>query len=152
MRGSVRGAPRRGRSRAGYTNSSPPYRDADAPLSIWRLLPFILFYGGAEELHWSFLRGALWEILLTSPLTIELPFYWAVWIAAGIVVVELALRRLHAEEWLVYLVVLATSSTLFLFTRNFWLCWILHSTALLILLPALRTPIALLDFRQRTSS
>lgn len=93
----------------------------------------VILFSGAEEFHWVFLRAAVWETLLVTPPVVELPSYWAIWIAAAIVVVETAVRRLTAEAWLVQLTALATTSILFLYTRNFWLCWILHAAVVALL-------------------
>ncbi len=90
---------------------------------------------GAEQFHWVFLRGALWELLVYAPLSVGSPSYWAVWIAGLIVLVESILYRLSAQEWLVQIVALVATSIIFLYTRNFWLCWLLHATITLILAP-----------------
>ena len=103
--------------------------------SAWSVALSAIVLGGAEEFHWVFLRGAMWEILLFAPLSIDLPAYWAVWMAGIIIVVETALRRPAREQWLIQLTLLITTSILFLYTRNFWLCWILHSSALALLTP-----------------
>jgi hypothetical protein len=107
-----------------------------ARLPGWQRILWVIFLGGAEEFHWVFLRGALWEILLTAPVTVEPPAYWAIWAAAALIVFETALRRPPFEQWLIQITVLVATSILFLYTRNFWLCWILHATALLLLNPS----------------
>ncbi len=99
----------------------------------WRTVIPILLLSGAEEFHWVFLRGALWESLLMAPSAPELPAYWAIWIAALWVLAETALRGPSFEQWLVQIAVLTATSILFLYTRNFWLCWMLHGAAVLIL-------------------
>ena len=109
----------------------------------WRTILLVIFLSGAEEFHWVFLRGAVWEILLTAPVTLELPAYWAIWIAAALVLLETALRRPSFEQWLLQIAVLTTTSILFLYTRNFWICWILHSAAVLILITSSRTQLSL---------
>lgn len=102
-------------------------------LPIWQYASLAVLVGGTEQFHWVFLRGALWEALLTAPDPPGLPAYWAIWIAAVVVVIETLLRRLSFEQWLVQLTALATTSILFLYTRNFWLCWILHSAIIAIM-------------------
>jgi hypothetical protein len=104
-----------------------------ARLPSWQGVLWVIFLGGAEEFHWVFLRGAMWEILLTAPVSVETPAYWAIWAAAAFVVFETALRRPPFEQWLIQITVLVATSIVFLYTRNFWLCWILHATALLLL-------------------
>lgn len=106
---------------------------------FWRYAALIIVLGGIEEFHWVFLRGALWETLFLAPTAVELPAYWSIWLAAAAVVFETALRRPSFEQWLVQVTVLATTSILFLYTRNFWLCWILHCAAILILTANSRT-------------
>ncbi len=105
----------------------------------WRTILLVIFLGGAEEFHWVFLRGAVWEILLTAPVPLELPAYWAIWIAAVLgpagdcpaptIVRAMASPDRSADH----------NSILFLYTRNFWICWILHSAAVLILITNSRT-------------
>jgi hypothetical protein len=104
-----------------------------ATTPAWQFIALVIFLGGAEEFHWAFLRGAIWEILLTAPNPLELPAYWTIWIAAAFIILENALWRPTFEQWLLQIALLATTSILFLYTRNFWLCWVLHSTAVLIL-------------------
>lgn len=88
---------------------------------------------GAEEFHWAFLRGTLWEVLLTSPTPSTLPIYWAVWGSTLLALPELLLGGRNLLERLVKLVILVSTSILFLYTRNFWLCWMLHTFAGLVL-------------------
>lgn len=90
---------------------------------------------GAEQFHWVFLRGALWELLILAPLSIDAPSYWAIWIAGAIVLFESVLYRLSARQWLLQLVALTATSIVFLYTRNFWLCWMLHTAITLMLAP-----------------
>jgi len=118
----------------------------------WQTVLFIVAVAGAEQLHWSFLRGSLWEIMLTMPDPPDLPAYWAIWIAALIVLGEAALRRPAFVQWLSLLTILATTSILFFYTSNYWLCWILHGFAAMILTShtdARRVPAAGADRLQR---
>jgi hypothetical protein len=87
---------------------------------------------GAEEFHWAFLRGTLWEVLLTSPTAIALSIYWAIWGSALLALPELLLNGRNLLERLLKFIILVTTSILFLYTRNFWLCWMLHAFAALI--------------------
>jgi hypothetical protein len=95
---------------------------------------------GAEEFHWSFLRAALWELLLALPVVPTFPLYLATWLAALLAAVEILFVHHEFVPRLAKLVVLATTSVLFLYTRNFWLCWFLHASAWLILNPRFATP------------
>lgn len=134
------------RAAVGFTETLPPQTQQSTPVEVpgadhtenahapvWHFIALVILLSGAQEFHWAFLRGAVWEILLKAPNQPELPAYWAIWIAAFFVFLETALRRPSFEQWLLQITVLATTSILFLYTRNFWLCWILHSAAILIL-------------------
>ncbi|MFN8486980.1 MAG: hypothetical protein U0350_05255 [Caldilineaceae bacterium] len=89
---------------------------------------------GVEEFHWCFVRGAVWELLQTAPTPPSLPAYWAVWIAAALVAPETVLRQSAAQR-LFNLVVLIATTVLFFYTRNFWLCWLLHVAAQFVINP-----------------
>jgi hypothetical protein len=96
---------------------------------------------GAEEFHWAFLRGSLWELLLDAPNVLSVPAYAAVWLAAGlaglgILVTHSGLMRMSKG------IVLIATTILFFYTRNFWLCWLLHGAAWSIIQqqPANRSP------------
>lgn len=88
---------------------------------------------GAEEFHWVFLRGTLWEVFLTSPTPFALPIYWAVWSSTLLALPELLLSGRNLLERLPKLIILVTTSILFLYIRNFWLCWMLHAFAAFVL-------------------
>ncbi len=110
---------------------------------------FVILMSGLQEFHWAFLRGGLWSLLRTmdgasAGLPASLlaqPAYWAVWGAALLAVIELlvagTVRRIGPTEGLTQLFILLATSVLFLYTRNFWLCWLLHAGMRLILNPAL---------------
>jgi hypothetical protein len=111
------------------------------------LLHALLHYG-AEQFHWCFLRAALLGLLqaivqatgqatgqvapsLAAWLGLrEAALYWAVWGAALLALPSLwdtaaGSPRLHKG------IALAATSVLFLYTRNFWLCWALHAGIML---------------------
>lgn len=90
---------------------------------------------GAQEFHWCFLRGALWEFIYRSPTPPSLIAYWAIWIAALLAIPEISFGRPNAAQRLFGIVVLIATSILFFYTRNFWLCWLLHTTAWFIVDP-----------------
>lgn len=87
---------------------------------------FLLIESSAQEFHWCFLRGAVWDVLLSAPTAHLSPQYWAVWISAALSLPGAFVHPRHAPERLITVVVLLTTATLFLYTRNFWLCWLLH--------------------------
>ena len=96
-------------------------------------LGFLLSVSGAQEFHWCFLRGAVWEFLLSSPTANQIPLYWAVWISAALSLPGIFVHSRHSAERLIAAVILLTTTTLFLYTRNFWLCWLLHLSISVIL-------------------
>ena len=87
---------------------------------------FLLPEGSAREFHWCFLRGAVWELLLSSPPAFQIPQYWALWISAALSLPGIFVHSRHSSERLTTAVILLATTTLFLYTRNFWLCWLLH--------------------------
>jgi hypothetical protein len=92
-----------------------------------------LVVAGAQEFHWTFLRAAVWEILLLAPMAIQLPGYWAVWVASLLALPGIATQYRDLSQRLIATVVLITTAILFFYTRNFWLCWLLHATAQMLL-------------------
>jgi hypothetical protein len=114
---------------------SPP-----TPVSGWRIFSDTLLWSGGAEFHWAFLRGAFWEILLSLPTPLALPAYWAIWCAALLAAVEILAARPGFVTGLLHLVTLVTTSILFFYTRNFWLCWALHTAVQLIGSPDAHLP------------
>ena len=108
----------------------------------WHTLSSTLLWTGIEQFHWCVLRGALWEMILTLATPPELPNYWAVWVAAGIILLELLLLRPGFYPLIIQLVALTTTSILFFYTRNFWLCWVLHACVQLFTAPPSLLPLA----------
>ena len=92
----------------------------------WRIFAGLALWSGIEQFHWAFLRGGLHETLLTLPTPPALPGYWAIWGAAGIILVEVLWARRDLAHLVIQLATLLTTSILFFYTHNFWLCWILH--------------------------
>ncbi len=90
---------------------------------------------GAEEWFWCFLRAALWEAALALPLNDLPPAYWSVW-GAGLLAMPLLLAAQPSGPLrLVKVAILLVTSVVFLYTRNFWLCWLLHAALGLLFLP-----------------
>lgn len=88
---------------------------------------------GIEEWFWCFLRAAVEETLLLSQLSLDAPTYWAIWIAAGLASPFSLLNQTSAHQRLVKGALLAMTSILFFYTRNFWLCWAVHAIIWLLL-------------------
>lgn len=94
---------------------------------------------GAEEWFWCFLRAALWEIAWEAPQGGAAPLYLAVWGAALLALpLAMALQE-NGRLRLIKAVLLVVTTVVFLFTRNFWLCWLVHAAlAVLFTLTAVR--------------
>lgn len=92
---------------------------------------------GAEEWFWCFLRAALSELLLAWPEVVALPLYTAIW-AAGALALPLALLlQPNGGMRVIKAAALVVTSILFLYTRNFWLCWLVHAALVLVFTPAI---------------
>jgi general stress protein CsbA len=92
---------------------------------------------GSQEFQWSFLRGALWGMLLTYPGDLQDPRYWAVWLGALLALMGIFAQYPRTAQRLINAVILVQTSILFYYTRNFWLCWLLHTLAVLLIGPQL---------------
>ena len=105
-------------------------------------LPLRIVHSGAAEFAWCFLRAAVWESILLSGQTLTLPAYWATWGAALLILPDLLPQWDHTPARLVRVAILIATSVLYIYTRNFWLCWILHALLALMFVgvPLTRTP------------
>ena len=121
-------------------DTSPP-NNLGARLG-WHTISSTLLWCGIEQFHWVFLRGGIWEMLQTLPNPPELVGYWAIWCAAAVILLELLLLRPGFFPFLIQLVALTTTSILFFYTRNFWLCWVLHAAVQLLTAPPALLPLA----------
>ena len=91
---------------------------------------------GAEEWFWCFLRAALWEIAWAAPQARVAPLYLAVWGAALLALPLVLLLQENGRLRLVKLSILVVTTVVFLFTRNFWLCWLVHAALAVLFTPA----------------
>ena len=80
----------------------------------------------AQEFHWCFLRGAVWELLYYSLSASLSPQYWAVWVAALISLPGIYVQPSPLSDRLLTALILAATSSLFLVTQSYWLCCFLH--------------------------
>lgn len=108
----------------------------------WHTISSTLLWCGIEQFHWTFLRGAIWEMLQTLPNPPDLVGYWAIWLATAIIIIQLLLLRPAFYPLLIQLVAVITTSILFFYTRNFWLCWIMHAAVQLLTVPPALLPLA----------
>ena len=88
----------------------------------------------AQEFHWCFLRGAVWELLYLGAPTLLSPQYWAVWIGAAISLPGIYFHPASLSDRLLTALVLMATSSLFLITQSFWLCFFFHLGIRVILL------------------
>lgn len=84
---------------------------------------------GAQEFHWAFLRGAVWEMLVSLPTPPTLPGYWAIWLASALALPGIFVQYRHASQRVITGVLLVITAIVFFYTRNFFLCWLLHASA-----------------------
>ena len=91
---------------------------------------------GAEGWFWCFLRAALWELLLAFPQVVSLPLYTAIWAAGALALPLTLLLQPNAGLRVIKTAALVVTSILFLYTRNFWLCWLVHAALVLVFTPA----------------
>ncbi len=86
---------------------------------------------GAEEWQWCFLRSAIGEMIQNGVPLLALSNYWVVWIAGGVAAFEVLVSRPALLQTppalLLKLCQLLSTTVLFFYTRNFWLCWFLHT-------------------------
>jgi hypothetical protein len=108
----------------------------------WHTISSTLLWCGIEQFHWVFIRGSIWEMLQSLPQPPDLVGYWAIWCAAGVILLELLLLRPGFFPLLIQFVALTTTSILFFYTRNFWLCWTLHAAVQLVTAPPAILPLA----------
>jgi hypothetical protein len=115
-------------------------RDAspDAPLHRWGAIVVVIILCGAEEFFWAFLRGASAELLVNLQFSLTIPGYWAIWVAAALAAPVALINAPGAYGRLIKATILVLSSIVFFYTRNFWLCWLLHAAVWLIFLQPVR--------------
>ena len=99
--------------------------------SVSRLQQIVM--AGAQEFHWTFLRAGTWELMLLAPIGYAQPEYWSVWIASLLALPGIFAQYQRTSQRLIACVVLLTTAILFLYTRNFWLSWLLHASAQMLL-------------------
>lgn len=105
-------------------------------LFVFTRLFNVLLVAGAQEFYWSFLRGACLETLLIIAPSTFLPAYSAIWLASVVVGLELLTYRQSAIGLTKIGVIMVTTSILFFYTQNYWLCWWLHMFGRFILSPS----------------
>ena len=106
-----------------HNDKSPPAGGpSPGPFSL------IMWIGsGAQEFHWCFLRGAALDLLISLPAADQAIAYWSIWLGAALALPGVILHSKHNAGRLVNAAVLLSTTSLFLYTRNFWLSWLLHA-------------------------
>lgn len=117
------------------TNDSTEPR---SPQRTWLAVLTIAGLCGAEEFFWAFLRGAVTELLISPQFSLNIPDYWAIWIAAGLAAPITLINASGGYSRLIKAAILILSSIVFFYTRNFWLCWVLHAAIWLIFSQSMR--------------
>ena len=113
--------------------------EADSNGLYWGIILLGFLAEGTQQFHWAFLRSVFTELisLMPDPATVNasylaLPMIGTLFLAFP----ELLLYPLRTSYRLALFVALITTSIVFLYTENFWLCWFLHSCIWLIMVPA----------------
>lgn len=112
-----------------YRSERAPTGDLPAEQTGWEQL----IWAGALEFHWVFLRGAVWEMLLALPQPPESPGYWAIWLASALALPGIFVHQRQPARRVIGGLLLITTAILFFYTRNFYLCWLLHASAELLI-------------------
>ncbi len=125
---------------AGQFSGEGPFRPDSAagdgaPQSTqWAMLTLTVLWIGAEQFHWSFVRGAVWELLFTLPESDgALPAYRAMWLATLLTLPEIWLQPTNFPRHLLKSALLIVTAVAFFYTRNFWLCWAIHAGAWIVI-------------------
>ncbi|MBI3958802.1 MAG: hypothetical protein HY328_08335 [Chloroflexi bacterium] len=105
----------------------------DTPPPTARPLLERVVWAGAQEFHWVFLRGAIWEMILALPTPSIVPAYWAIWLASALALPGIFVQYRHISQRFIAGMLLITTAILFFYTRNFFLCWLLHASVELLL-------------------
>jgi hypothetical protein len=115
---------------------SGPRVGSAAPVGWFQRLLWVAS-AGAEEWFWCFLRAALWEMALALPQFSAAPLYWSVW-GAALLAAPLAMAlQPDGPRRLLKLAILVVTTVVFLFTRNFWLCWLVHAALAVLFTPSI---------------
>lgn len=102
--------------------SHPPGGLSPGPFSL-----IMWIESGALELHWCFLRGAALDLLMSFATADQAIHYWSTWLGAVFALPGVILHSRRNTGRLVTAAVLLSTTSLFLYTRNFWLSWLLHA-------------------------
>ena len=100
----------------------PPVERSAGPFSLMMWIE-----SSAQEFHWCFLRGASLDLLISFPAPDQVVQYWSTWLGAALAVPGVILHSRGNSNRLISAAILLSTTSLFLYTRNFWLSWLLHA-------------------------
>ena len=100
----------------------PPGERSAGPFSLMMWIE-----SSAQEFHWCFLRGASLDLLISFPAPDQVVQYWSTWLGAALAVPGVMLHSRGNSDRLISVAILLSTTSLFLYTRNFWLSWLLHA-------------------------
>lgn len=95
-------------------------------IATWPNRGLLVLLSGGVELNWSFWRASGAQILNYVPISIQSPAYWGIVLSFLIVLPDTLRATTSNIGRILNVAILVATSVLFLFTKNFWLCWILH--------------------------
>ncbi len=101
----------------------PPGERSAGPFSLMMWIE-----SSAQEFHWCFLRGASLDLLISLPAPDQVVQYWSTWLGAALAVPGVILHSRGNSNRLISAAILLSTTSLFLYTRNFWLSWLLHAS------------------------
>jgi len=93
----------------------------------WSINGLLLLTAGGWELNWAFWRVVFSQGVALLVAGIESPLYWGIACAVLFALLTLFFSALTPAARITSVAILIATSVLFLFTRNFWLCWFLHA-------------------------
>ena len=104
----------------------------------WSINGLLLLTAGGWELNWAFWRVVFSQGVALLAVGIESPLYWGIACAVLFALLTLFFSALTPAARITSVAFLIATSVLFLFTRNFWLCWFLHAMFQLTSMPDAR--------------
>lgn len=114
----------------------PLLKETERQQRYTRAIANAVFNLGVEEFHLAFVRSAIWELLWTTASPTLQAGYWAAWAALAITIPEALSHQSTLTQRLSKGALLVATTVLFIFTRNFWLSWLLHLLGWLVLAPS----------------
>ncbi|MCB0045920.1 MAG: hypothetical protein KDD92_10845 [Caldilineaceae bacterium] len=112
----------------------PPQQESRLSARRWAYGPLSILWLGAEQLHWCFVRGAIWEMLVTWPTgPVESSAYRTLWLSTLLLLPEIWLQPISFQQRLLKASLLLVTAVTFFYTLNFWLCWAISATLWLLI-------------------